>query len=141
MPAVLIASDSPSVIDSVRSVVDEAGTRVQTVFSGRAVLAAVQASMPDLVVLDLQIGSMGGIAVCHDLRLEEGAGRLERVPVLMLLDRRPDVFLAKRSGADGWLLKPLDPLRLRRAVQSLLSGGSYEDPTRAPTGLGSPTLG
>ena len=33
----------------------------------------------------------------------------------MLLDRRPDVFLARRSGAEGWMVKPLDPLRLRRA--------------------------
>ena len=37
-------------------------------------------------------------------------------PVLMLLDRRADVFLARRSDADGWLVKPLDAFRLRRAV-------------------------
>ena len=47
------------------------------------------------------------------------------MPVLMLLDRRPDVFLARRSGAEGWLVKPLDPLRLRRAVTALLDGGTY----------------
>ena len=33
----------------------------------------------------------------------------------MLLDRRADVHLAKRSAADGWLIKPLDPLILQRA--------------------------
>ena len=33
----------------------------------------------------------------------------------MLLDRRADVYLARRSGAEGWLIKPLDPLRLKRA--------------------------
>ena len=45
----------------------------------------------------------------------------------MLLDRRPDVFLARRSGAEGWLVKPLDPLRLRRADAALLDGGTYYD--------------
>ena len=44
---------------------------------------------PDLVVLDLQIGNMGGIAVAIDLRLEEAAGRLPEVPILLLLDREP----------------------------------------------------
>ena len=68
----------------------------------------VAESTPDLVVLDLQIGNMGGIAACLHLRHEAGAGRLPDVPVLMLLDRQADVFLAKRSGADGWVVKPLD---------------------------------
>ena len=50
----------------------------------------------------------------------------------MLLDRRPDVFLARRSGAEGWLVKPLDPLRLRRAVASLLRDGTYTDDSYLP---------
>ena len=87
---------------------------------------------PDLVILDLQIGTMGGMATCLDLRLEEGAGRIDHVPVLMLLDRRPDVFLARRSKAEGWLLKPLDPIRLRRAAQALLKGGTYYDGSYLP---------
>ncbi len=39
--------------------------------------------------------------------------------VLMLLDRRADVFLARRSGAEGFLVKPLDPQRVRAAVRAL----------------------
>ena len=45
----------------------------------------------------------------------------------MLLDRIADVHLAKRSGADGWLVKPLDPLRLRRAVRAVLRGDTYHE--------------
>ena len=45
----------------------------------------------------------------------------------MLLDRIADVFLARRSGADGWLVKPLDPLRLRRAVRAVLRGDTYHE--------------
>ena len=82
---------------------------------------------PDLVVLDLQIGNMGGMATCLDLHLEAGAGRLPDVPVLMLLDRQADVFLARRSNADGWLVKPLDAFRLRRAVAALLDGQMYTE--------------
>ena len=85
--------------------------------SGPETLAAVAEEPPDLVIVDLQMGNMGGMAVCLELRLEASYGNLPHVPVLMLLDRRPDVFLAKRSGAEGWLVKPLDPLRLRRAIR------------------------
>ncbi len=101
--------------------------RVQRVRSGREVIPAVKEREPDLVILDLQIGNMGGMATCLSLRSEEGAGRLHRRPIMMLLDRSADVFLAKRSDADGWLVKPLDAIRLRRAAECLLDGGEYHD--------------
>ena len=56
-----------------------------------------------------------------NLRLDESAGAIPYVPVLILLDREADVFLARRSGADGWLVKPLDALKIRRAVDAVLS--------------------
>ena len=68
---------------------------------------------PDLAVLDLQVGSMGGMAIAMALRLDESGGLLPHVKVLMLLDRVADVYLAQRSGAEGWLIKPLDALRLQ----------------------------
>ena len=132
MPDVIVAADAPWVVDEVRSVISGPADTVRVVTAGPLVLPAVEADKPDLVILDLQIGSMGAIAVCMDLRLEEGAGRLDHVPVLVLLDRRADVFLARRVEADGWLLKPLDPIRLRKAIRTLLAGDTYEDPTRQP---------
>jgi DNA-binding response OmpR family regulator len=87
----------------------------------------VQSLDPDLVLLDLQIGNMGGMAACMSLRLEESVDKLPHVPVLMLLDRDVDAFLAKRSEADGWIVKPLDAFRLRRAATSLLSGERYTE--------------
>ena len=132
MPDVVVAADAPWVVDEVRSVLSGPADTVRVVTAGELVLPAVAADKPDLVILDLQIGSMGAIAVCMDLRLEEGAGRLDHVPVLVLLDRRADVFLARRVEADGWLIKPLDPIRLRKAIRALLAGDTYEDPTRRP---------
>src|SRR5205807_2927856 len=105
---------------------------VREVTTGAEVLPAVAEQTPDIAVIDLQIGRMGGMAACLDLRLEEGMDRLPHVPVLMLLDRRPDVFLARRAQADGWLVKPLDPLRLRKAMLALLAGGTYHDDTHLP---------
>ncbi len=138
VPDILVASDAPWVVDAVASVLAGPDTTIRAVRSGYEVRQAVEEIAPDLVILDLQIGNMGGFAVCFDLRLEEGAQRAPHAPVLMLLDRRPDVFLARRAGADGWLLKPLDPIRLRRAVRELLAGGSYQDTSYVPNPVAVP---
>ena len=94
---------------------------------GRDVTLAVTQRTPDVAVLDLQVGSMGAMAVTMNLRLYESCGRLPHIPVVMLLDRIADVHLARRSGAEGWLVKPIDSLRLRRAVKEVCSGGVWHE--------------
>ena len=98
MPDILIASDASWVRDEVGSVLTGPDTNVHAVATGAQVRPAFTAVDPDLVILDLQIGSMGGLAICYDLRLEDGrrAGP-STAKVLILLDRRADVFLARRS--------------------------------------------
>ena len=132
MATILIASDAPSVRRQVASTTSGPETEVVEVTSGPEVVESVLASPPDLVVVDMQMGNMGGMAVCLELRLDESYLDLPHIPVLMLLDRRADVFLARRSGAEGWLVKPLDPLRLRRAARALLDGGTYFDDSYQP---------
>ena len=130
MPAtrtVLLATDADWIADDVDAALADDDTEILRVRTGAEVVGLTAEVEPDLVVLDLQIGNMGGMAVCMALRLEEGAGRLEPVPVLMMLDRPHDDFLARRSAADGWIAKPLDPFRLRRAATALLAGGEWHD--------------
>jgi DNA-binding response OmpR family regulator len=129
---ILVASDAASVRAEVGAVVGGPDVSVIEITTGQAVPAAVHDHGPGLLIVDLQMGSMGGMAVCLELRLEESYGNLPHVPVLMLLDRRADVFLAKRSGAEGWVVKPLDPLRIRRATRALLAGGTYYDESFQP---------
>jgi DNA-binding response OmpR family regulator len=128
----LVASDAHWLQAEIRLVLEGGDVVVRSVDQGSEVRVAMREKLPDLVILDLQIGNMGGIATCMDVRLEEGAGRLGHAPVLILLDRRPDVFLARRSGADGWLLKPINPIRLRAATVRLLEGGTWHDDAWTP---------
>lgn len=138
MTEILIAADAESVFHEIRSVLTDPETTVRWVRRGEAVREEMNARPADLVIADMQIGTMGGIAVALDLDLEADAGRLEPRPVLLLLDRRPDVFMARRSAARGWLLKPLDPIRLRTAVSALLAGGTWHDASFAPHPLAVP---
>jgi DNA-binding response OmpR family regulator len=132
MPEVIVVSDSANVRESVIAAIPDPSITVRELTEGEDVRPAVGERTPDLVILDQQIGRMGAMAVCLDLHLEQGAGRLPHVPVLMLLDRRADVFLARRSEAEGWVVKPLDPMRLGRAITTLLAGGTYEDSAYRP---------
>jgi CheY-like chemotaxis protein len=129
---ILVASDAPTVRREIEAVISGPDVEVRAVTSGPDVIAFVTEESPDLVIVDMQMGNMGGMAVCLELRLQESYDALDHIPVLMLLDRRPDVFLARRSGAEGWLVKPLDPLRLRRAVKILLDEGTYADDSFTP---------
>jgi len=124
---ILIATDADWIVDEITSALGDNGVTFVVCRDGRVVADQVDEHEPDLAVFDLQIGSMGGMAVTMSLRLDESAGTLSHVPVLMLLDRRADVHLARRCGAEGWLVKPLDALRLKRAATALIAGGTYTE--------------
>lgn len=121
MPKVVVASDASWVRDQVKAALVGPRFEVVELTRGQDVRAVVGELEPDVVVVDLQIANMGGMAVVMDLRLEESAGRLPRVPVLLLLDREADRFLARSSRADAILLKPVDPGTMRRTVRQLIA--------------------
>lgn len=117
---VLLATDAQWVVDDLVAALSGPETSFTVCRNGRDVTAVVKARTPDIAILDLQSGSMGGVAVTMNLRLDESSGALPYIPVLILLDRKADVFLAKRSGADAWLVKPLDAMSIQRAVHGVL---------------------
>lgn len=121
---ILLATDSDAVFNEVDAALASADVTVSRVRAGSHVLPAVRELDPALVLLDLQIGNMGGVATSLAIKQEVGFDRLDDRPVALLLDRAADVFLAHDSQADGWLIKPLDPLRLRRLAKQLLAGES-----------------
>lgn len=116
---ILLATDAQWVLDEVLAALGTPDTSFSVCQNGRNVPAAIAQRTPDLAVLDMQIGSMGAMAVAMNLRLDYSDGRIPYIPILMLLDRPADVHLARRSGAEGWLIKPLDALRLRRGAMAV----------------------
>jgi len=133
---VLLATDADWVHEEVDAALAGDDIEVLRVREGVDVLPTVHELAPDLVVLDLQIGNMGGMAACMSMRLDESVGLLPHVRILMLLDRDVDAFLANRAEADGWIVKPIDSFRLRRAATALLAGERFEEgmPTSADVG-------
>ena len=121
MSTIIVAADAKRVRDLVKSACTAPGQQVLEATRGQDVRDLVGEHSPDLVVLDMQIANMGGLAVAIDLRLEGAAGRIPDTSILLLLDREADRFLAKRVDADAELVKPVDPGTLRRTVDRLLA--------------------
>jgi DNA-binding response OmpR family regulator len=126
MTTILVAADAQWVRDQVRSAFVGPGQEVVEVTRGQDVRDTFARLEPELVVLDLQIGNMGGVAVALDLRNEESGGRAPRARILLLLDRRDDAFMARRADVDLTLVKPVDAGVLRRAAKPLLEAAAAD---------------
>jgi DNA-binding response OmpR family regulator len=129
---ILLATDADWIVDEVTASLGGPDTSFTVCRDGHVVSKVVAERSPDVVITDLQVGTMGGMAISMALRLDESAGVLPHVPVVMLLDRTADVYVAQRSHAESWLIKPLDALRLRRAVTAAIAGERYQEGVPTP---------
>ncbi len=120
MSTILLVADSEKLIDSVRAALSGPDTTLIEERNPDIAAEVAYEAAVDAVVVDIRIGSMGGVAVTHAVR---NAGTSDhRIPVTILLDRDADAFLAKRSGAAGWVLKSAGTSEIRQAVISEAPG-------------------
>ena len=119
MPHVLIVEDDTHIRELIALHLGLEGLETSAVADGREALSLVGSRTFDLVVLDLMLPGVDGIAICRALR--RGGPNLD-VPVLMLTARREesDKVLGLESGADDYLAKPFGIRELVARVRALL---------------------
>lgn len=83
---------------------------------------------PDAVVADEIASRAGAFSLAKDLR---GAPEPYLGPIVILLERRHDEWLARWSGADAWFVKPVDPFALADRLVELVAGRRERDAVRA----------
>jgi CheY-like chemotaxis protein len=114
MPSALVIADSAWAVNDVLSTLPQGAWEVELLDDPIRSAAKVAELDPDVVIIDLQIKSMGGMAIVRQIRADPD---IEEVPrLVLLLDREADGFLAKRAGADAWVVKPFQADELRRAL-------------------------
>jgi DNA-binding response OmpR family regulator len=119
VPDLLLVADLPWVADAVRAALaDTVGSLAVTGDPAAAPALALKEGAK-VVLVDLQVGSMGGMAVARAIRAAARTAGVTPPAVGLLLDREADAFLAGRSAADGWIRKPFGAFELRRLVQRL----------------------
>jgi two-component system sensor histidine kinase RpfC len=116
---ILVADDNPTNREVVGKILERSGHAATLVNDGEQALDAIEQGAHDLVILDRNMPGMGGMEALQALRLMT-RGR-ERLPVIMLsADVTPEAKReALEAGADAFLSKPIEALRLLDEIQAL----------------------
>jgi len=116
MPTALVVADGSWVTNEVRSALSVGSWQIEEINDPRTVTDRLEGSRFDAVIIDMQVGSKGGMAVIRSIR--QATDDTNRPRMVLLLDRSADEFLARRAGADASVLKPFDAPELRAALSS-----------------------
>ena len=127
-PVVLIVEDEPKLSRLLADYLHAAGFFPVIIERGDEALEAVQEHEPALILLDLNLPGMDGIAVCRQLR------KVSRVPVIMVTARTEEVdrLLGLDLGADDYICKPFSPREVIARVRAVLrrTSASPDDVSR-----------
>jgi len=126
--AILVVDDDAPIRRMLERALGAEGYVVQAAADGGAALSAVERSVPDLIVLDIAMDGLDGLAVCRRLRAKG-----LRLPVLLLTarDAIPDRVAGLDAGADDYLAKPFATDELLARVRALLRRGKPVEETLA----------
>jgi DNA-binding response OmpR family regulator len=108
----LVVTDDPSVRDELQFGLSTE-SEVLLAIDAREAKIKMSETVPLAVVVDLQTGSEGGFSLARDMADDQ---RLAQVPIILLLERPQDAWLAKQAGAAAYLVKPVDAPQVLRSI-------------------------
>jgi DNA-binding response OmpR family regulator len=113
MPKVLIASEDPRARQWVRMALGP-GWAVAEASTGVEARRTVEKESPDLLVTDETMERYGAFGLARDVKIVASPPA-----IIVLLERAQDDWLARWSGADRWLVRPIDPFELADVAREL----------------------
>jgi two-component system, chemotaxis family, chemotaxis protein CheY len=116
---ILAVDDSGSLRQMLSFILKDAGYGVIEAVDGQDGLDKAKRQTVDLVLTDQNMPRMDGLSLIKTLR---GMKNYQRVPILVLTTESGDEMKAqgRAAGANGWLVKPFDPVRLTDVVRKLI---------------------
>jgi len=113
---VLVVDDDVKTVELVKLYLNRDGYRVLTAYDGIEALRLAREGHPDLIVLDLMLPGIDGLAVCRTVRAESD------VPIIMLTAKTTDrdKLVGLELGADDYVTKPFSPKELAARVRAVL---------------------
>jgi two-component system cell cycle sensor histidine kinase/response regulator CckA len=124
---VLAVNDDPAQLEFLRDLFSTSGYTVLTACDGAEALEVAKRESPDLILSDVSMPRMDGLALCRAIRATDG---LQTVPIVLVSAVWTDAdsaALGLHAGADDYLEVPFDPLRLIAKTARLLERKRVED--------------
>ena len=124
MTSVLVVDDEPSFTEALSVGLRREGFEVRTAADGRAALAEISESEPDLILLDVMLPGMSGLDVCREIR------KTTRVPLIMVTARGEeiDAVVGLEVGADDYVSKPYRMRELVARMRAVLRRAAAPPP-------------
>src|SRR6266567_8618234 len=118
-PLILVVDDVPDNVEILQLRLESQGYEVITAGDGEAALATIRDKLPDLVLLDIMMPKLDGIATVKQLKADPG---LPFIPVILVTARADakDVVAGLEAGGDDYLTKPVDQAALMARVRAML---------------------
>jgi len=113
---ILVVDDEPQIRRIMRTTLTGAGYEVEDAKTGEEALDKVRAYRPDLVLLDINMPGMGGLAACKALRADTNIG----IIMLTVRDSEADKVQALDAGADDFVTKPFSTPELLARIRAAL---------------------
>ncbi len=113
---ILIVDDEKLLVKGIKFNFEQEGFAVETAYDGEEAIKLAKDKSIDLIVLDLMLPKIDGLAVCQKIR------EFSRVPIIMLTAKAEDMdkILGLEYGADDYLTKPFNILELKARVKAIL---------------------
>jgi two-component system response regulator RegX3 len=123
MTKILLVEDEKSLSEPLSYLLRREGYEVQVVDNGLAAVSAVEATPPDLMLLDLMLPGLPGTEVCREVRQRSS------LPIIMLTakDSEVDIVVGLELGADDYVTKPYSSRELLARIKAVLRRRA-EDP-------------
>ncbi|HEY7220647.1 MAG TPA: response regulator [Candidatus Binatia bacterium] len=119
-PRILVVDDLPSNLKLMRVLLSSEGYAVSTAVDAEDALLAVMDDPPDLIVTDLHMPGMGGVAFIRGLKLNKGTSRIPILAITSTDTTEEEAKMAKLAGCDGTYMKPINTRTLKNIITKLL---------------------
>jgi len=128
MEHILIVDDNRPFVLAISESLRFRGYAISSAADGFEALKKVDANLPDLVLLDIEMPGMDGLRFCQELRNNP---RFQAMPIIFMSVRSElvDKLAAYEAGADDYLVKPFDMLELSVRLQAVLRRSARQSAT------------
>jgi len=116
---ILVVEDEPDILKTIKMSLEMEDFEVIEATDGMEALNQARQQHPDLIILDLMLPKMDGYKVCSMLKFDK---KYMHIPIVVLTAKaqEKDEKLAKKSGADVYLTKPVTPDKVIQQINKLL---------------------